>query len=82
MSLIEIHLPQTLFVFRFNALHDLLDCEFYFIFTDNTYTFGVFARERGFQEILKHAVGSQRGAVLVGSNVDCLLGHCHSNVTQ
>jgi hypothetical protein len=31
MPLVEIYLPQPFVVFRFNALHDLLDCEFYFI---------------------------------------------------
>jgi hypothetical protein len=44
MSLIEIHLPQPLFVFRFNALHDLLDCEFYFILR-TTRTTSVFLLE-------------------------------------
>jgi len=42
MSLVEsICLNQCLF-FQFNALHSVLDYEFYFIFADNTYNFGVF----------------------------------------
>jgi hypothetical protein len=31
MSLVEIYLPQPVFVFQFNALHSVLDYEFYFI---------------------------------------------------
>src|SRR5258708_2425497 len=31
MSMVEIHLPQAFFPFQMNALHSVLDYEFYFI---------------------------------------------------
>jgi len=31
MSMVEIHLPQPFLLFQINALHSVLDCEFYFI---------------------------------------------------